>query len=263
MVTGATDGIGKAYAMELARRGFDVVLISRSVEKLQKVAEEIEKQSKRKTKIIQMDFTGGPEIYPKVEKALKGLDIGILVNNVGMTYSKEPARFLEVPNINKQTEDIMNCNVLSMVKMTTIVLPRMVQRKKGLIINLSSAAGEHPYPQLAMYSATKAFVDFFSRSLNIEYRSDGITVQSVLPYLVISNMTRLQEPNLVVKSSEDFVREALNTVGYSHRTNGCLSHCIQSYILDRALTDTVMDSRICLFLGGCTMSLLTKLLKVN
>ncbi|XP_075715383.1 very-long-chain 3-oxoacyl-CoA reductase-like isoform X2 [Rhinoderma darwinii] len=263
VVTGATDGIGRAYALELARRGFDVVLISRTLEKLQKVAEEIEKQSRRKTKIIQMDFTGGSEIYPKVEKALKDLDIGILVNNVGMNYYSGVTRFLDVPDINKRIDDIVNCNVLSMVQMTKIVLPKMVQRKKGVIINLSSAAGARPYPKVTMYGATKVFMDFFSRSLYSEYKADGIIVQSVLPHLVSTNMTSNARTNLLVKTSEDYVREALNTVGYTHRTNGCISHSVQSYILDQLITETFMNSDSCLFIAGCVMSLLVKMSKSN
>ncbi|XP_040272737.1 very-long-chain 3-oxoacyl-CoA reductase-like [Bufo bufo] len=248
VVTGATDGIGKAYAMELAMRGFDVVLISRNVEKLQKVAQEIEKQSSQKTKIIQVDFMGGSEIYSKVEKALKDLDIGILVNNVGMTYHRELKRFLEVPDINK---------------MTRIVLPRMVLRKKGLIINISSGAGARPYPMSTMYGATKAFMDFFSRSLHYEYRSDGITVQSVMPLYVSTNMTHNMRTNILVKTSDDYAREALNTVGYSHRTNGCLSHCLQSYILDHLLSETIMTFLIVHFVSDYTINLIIKKLKVK
>ncbi|XP_073510902.1 very-long-chain 3-oxoacyl-CoA reductase-like [Phyllobates terribilis] len=265
VVTGATDGIGKSYALELARRGFDIVLISRTMEKLQKVALEIEKETGRKTKIIQLDFTGGSEIYPKVEKALKDLEIGVLVNNVGKIFSTEENRFLEASNISKEIDDILNCNILSTVQMTRIVLPRMVQRvatqKKGLIINLSSAAGARPYPMLTMYGATKAFLNFFSRSLYTEYRSDGIIVQSVLPHFVSTSMTLNVQPNILVKSSDDFVREALNTVGYTHRTNGCLSHCVQSYFLDLILMETFMNSRICLFIGGCVVSGIAKMMK--
>ncbi|XP_040271172.1 very-long-chain 3-oxoacyl-CoA reductase-like isoform X1 [Bufo bufo] len=263
VVTGATDGIGKAYAMELARRGLDVVLISRNVEKLQKVAQEIEKQSTQKTKIIQLDFTGGSEIYPKVEKVLKDLDIGILVNNVGMIYQPGPSRFLDVSDINKRISNILNCNILSMVHMTRIVLPRMVVRKKGLIINISSAAGAHPYPMTAIYGATKAFMDFFSRSLHYEYRSDGITVQSVIPNLVSTNMTYNISTSILVNTSDDFVREALNTVGYTHRTNGCLSHAIQGYIIDHLMTETFMNSSICQFIAGGAMRMIFKLQKVN
>ncbi|XP_077117741.1 very-long-chain 3-oxoacyl-CoA reductase-like [Ranitomeya variabilis] len=263
VVTGATDGIGKSYALELARRGLDVVLISRSMEKLQKVASEIEKETGRKTKIIQLDFTGGSEIYPKVEKALKDLDIGVLVNNVGKIFSTAEVRFLDTSDISKEIDNILNCNILSTVQMTRIVLPRMVQRKKGLIINLSSATAARPYPTVAMYGATKVFQDFFSRSLYTEYRSDGIIVQSVLPYLVSTNMTLNVQPNILVKDSDDYVREALNTVGYTHRTNGCLSHSIQNYLMDLIVTETFMNSKICRFIGGCVMNRIAKMMTDN
>ncbi|XP_044130955.1 very-long-chain 3-oxoacyl-CoA reductase-B-like isoform X1 [Bufo gargarizans] len=244
VVTGATDGIGKAYAEELAKRGFDVVLISRTLEKLKKVAAGIEQQTRRKTKIIQLDFTGGPEIYPKVEKELQNLDIGILVNNVGMTYNTTPVSFLGVPDVNQRLTAIMNCNMMSTVQMTRIVLPKMIERKRGLIINLSSELGCHPYPLINIYSATKAFVDYFSRALNIEYKSKGITVQSVMPLMVSTNMTENVPTNILMKTAEDFAREALNTVGYAHRTSGCLSHSIQSYILNLIVSDYLFGSKL-------------------
>ncbi|XP_053321091.1 very-long-chain 3-oxoacyl-CoA reductase-B-like [Spea bombifrons] len=242
VVTGATDGIGKAYAQELAKRGFDVVLISRTLEKLKKVAEEIERESGRKTKIIQADFTRGLELYDSIEDGLQGLDIGILVNNVGMTYTEGSVLFLDVTDIKKRTTDIINCNITSMIQMTRIVLPNMVKRKKGLIINLSSEAGTRPYPMMTLYSSTKVFMDFFSRCLNTEYGSQGITVQCVMPLLVSTNMTRRMETNLFVKTPESFAREALNTVGYVSRTSGCLSHSLQSYAVRYVLPDFLLLS---------------------
>ncbi|XP_074872455.1 very-long-chain 3-oxoacyl-CoA reductase-like isoform X2 [Carettochelys insculpta] len=183
VVTGATSGIGRAYAQELARRGLNVVLISRSLQRLKQVAAEIEEQHGRSTRVIEADFTRGPEIYASIGTALQGLEIGILVNNVGMTYAAKPVNFLDVPNIDKMLSDIVNCNVLSVPQMTRIVLPQMLTRKKGVIINLSSETGRHPQPQVTVYSATKVFVDFFSRSLEAEYHSQGILVQ---PFLLSS-----------------------------------------------------------------------------
>ncbi|XP_077192751.1 very-long-chain 3-oxoacyl-CoA reductase-like [Paroedura picta] len=226
VVTGATAGIGKAYAHELARRGLNVVLISRSMEKLKQVAAEIEEKHGRSTKVIQADFTHGSEIYEPIRAALQGLEIGILVNNVGQSTDKL-LYFLDTDNIDKYIEDMEHCNMLSIVKMTQIVLPQMVARRKGILINMSSVAGHRPLPFQLMYSATKAFDDYFSRALDMEYRSKGIIVQSILPFFVASNMT-----DKIIKyfktPAKSFARQALNTVGLTSRTNGCLHHWIQS-----------------------------------
>ncbi|XP_068130066.1 very-long-chain 3-oxoacyl-CoA reductase-B-like [Hyperolius riggenbachi] len=243
VVTGATDGIGKSYAHELAKRGFNVVILSRTLEKLQKVAEEIEQQSGRKVKIVQADFTGGEEIYSQIEEALKDLDIGILVNNVGMAF-KGYKCFLDVSDLSKGITDMLNCNAQSMLQMTRIVLPRMVVRKKGLIINISSGLGAIPFPRYSLYCGTKACMDFFTRSLSFEYSPLGIDVQSVMPLAVSTNMSGNVKANLLVKTSDDFAREALNTVGLTHRNNGCLVHAIQMYLLDLIFTDYVIGSRI-------------------
>ncbi|XP_077120387.1 17-beta-hydroxysteroid dehydrogenase type 3-like [Ranitomeya variabilis] len=232
VVTGATDGIGKAYALQLAKRGLDVVLISRTLEKLKRVASEIEKESGRKIKYIQADFTKGSNIYHTIQEELKSLDIGVLVNNVGMKISETATKFLDTPNLEKMLENMINCNILSAVQMTRLVLPQMVQRQKGLIINISSEVGNRPYPMALMYSSSKVFVDFFSRGLHAEYKSQGITVQCVMPLLVSTEMTFKIKRNIFVKSADDFAHEALNTVGYTERTSGCMSHSLQSYALD-------------------------------
>ncbi|XP_068130050.1 very-long-chain 3-oxoacyl-CoA reductase-like isoform X6 [Hyperolius riggenbachi] len=263
IVTGATDGIGKSYAHELAKRGFNVVILSRTLEKLQKVAEEIEQRSGRKVKIIQADFTGGAEIYPKIEEGLKDLDIGILVNNVGMASQERQQRFLDTRNLDKVIEDMLNCNVQSMLQMIRIVLPRMEERKKGLIINIASEAGTRPYPQVSLYCATKVFMDFFSRSLNLDYICNGIDVQCVMPLMVSTNMTKNLRTNLLVKSADDFAREALNTVGLTNRTSGCLSHSIQSYLIDLFLTEYVMNSKITAWIATFTFQTLMKHRKLD
>ncbi|MBN3312708.1 GBB2 protein, partial [Atractosteus spatula] len=177
LVTGATSGIGKAYAIELARRGLDLVLISRSEKKLMAVATHIEAQFGRQTRVIQADFTEGATIYPGISEQLTGLEIGILVNNVGMNYAGMLVHFLDVPNPEQRISDVISCNILSVTQMTRIILPQMVERGRGLIINLSSEAASEPQPMLTLYSATKIFITYFSRGLNAEYRSRGITVQ--------------------------------------------------------------------------------------
>ncbi|MCJ8748848.1 hypothetical protein PDJAM_G00169270 [Pangasius djambal] len=231
VVTGATAGIGRAYVIELARRGLDIVLISRSQEKLRRVSDEIESRYRRQTRVIQADFTEGHSIYPAIAEQLKGLEIGILVNNVGMNYAGMLVNFLDVPDPEKRITEVINCNILSVTQMSRLILPQMVERGKGLIINMSSEAGCQPQPMLTLYSATKIFVTYFSRCLHAEYQPRGVTVQCVTPFMVSTNMTHNIEVNPLVKSAASFARDALNTVGYSSFTSGCITHALQHIAL--------------------------------
>nr|XP_058925914.1 very-long-chain 3-oxoacyl-CoA reductase isoform X2 [Kogia breviceps] len=184
VVTGSTDGIGKSYAEELAKHGMKIVLISRSQDKLNQVSSEIREKFKVETKTIAVDFTS-EDIYDKIKTSLAGLEIGVLVNNVGTSY-EYPEYFLDVPDLDSTIKKLINVNALSVCKMTWLVLPGMVERSKGVILNISSACGMYPVPLLTMYSATKAFVDFFSRCLHEEYKSKGIFVQPLTTTILLS-----------------------------------------------------------------------------
>jgi len=226
VVTGATDGIGRAYAEELASKGLNVVLISRSPFKLQNVAAEIESNYKVKTRIIDVDFTLGPEIYERIGKELEGLEIGVLINNVGMSYSY-PEYLAEVPNASEFSQQLINCNVVSVTQMCLLVLSQMVARKKGLILNVSSASAVLPTPLMTMYSSTKAFVHKFSEDLALEYAPFGITVQCVLPGFVATNMSRIKRPTLKVPTPTDFVRGQMKTWGLELSSAGYWVHKLQ------------------------------------
>ncbi|XP_075392734.1 very-long-chain 3-oxoacyl-CoA reductase-like [Tenrec ecaudatus] len=231
VVTGATDGIGKAYAHQFAKKGLNIVLISRNMNKLEKEAKEIERLHGTDTRVIQADFTGGLEIYGAIEKGLKGLEIGVLVNNVGMTYSKELGKLLDCENPAQRLSDIVNCNMMSMVQMTRIVLPQMVSRHRGIIINVSSMAENQPWPFLATYSATKAFVQSFSVAVGAEYLSEGVTIQTVSPGAVSTNMTQHIKSGWLVKDPQDWAEQAVHTLGLSSHTSGCLSHVVQTFLV--------------------------------
>ncbi|KAG5274091.1 hypothetical protein AALO_G00159060 [Alosa alosa] len=227
VVTGATDGIGKSYAEELARRGFALMLISRSQERLDDVSQSLKSMYKVETKTIAVDF-GGADIYPKIEAGLEGLEIGVLVNNVGISYSY-PEFYLNIPDLENFITTMINVNITSVCHMTRLVLPRMVQRSKGVILNISSASGMYPVPLLTVYSASKAFVDFFSRGLHTEYKCKGIIIQSVLPFFVATKMTKIRKPTLDKPTPDRYVAAEVQTVGLEDQTNGYFPHAFMGW----------------------------------
>lgn len=151
-LAGSTDGIGKAYAEELAKRGVNIILVSRSKEKLEAVSRNISETYKVETDFIVADFSKGRELYPAIEEALKDREIGILVNNVGIFYGY-PDYFT---NLSEDVLwDLIHVNIASATMMTHIVLPGMVKKKKGAIVNLSSGSCCQPTPTLTVYGASK------------------------------------------------------------------------------------------------------------
>lgn len=131
-----------------------MVLISRTKAKLETVASEIVSKYNVQTKIIDVDFTNGTDIFNVISDKIAGLNIGILVNNVGISYNC-PEYFHSIPNQDKFLADVVNCNIVSVTNLCKIVLPGMLERKKGVIINISSMSATIPNPMLTVYSASK------------------------------------------------------------------------------------------------------------
>uniref|UniRef100_A0A672V9V4 Hydroxysteroid 17-beta dehydrogenase 3 n=1 Tax=Strigops habroptila TaxID=2489341 RepID=A0A672V9V4_STRHB len=203
----------------LAKRGLNVVMISRTLEKLQRVASEVEQTTGQKVKVIEADFTKN-SVYKNIEENLQGLDIGVLVNNVGMLHNPLPCRFLNGSDID---ESLVNCNIISVTKVCD-ARACMLHLRKGLILNLSSGLGTFPCPLYTMYSASKAFISTFSKALQAEYKAKGIIIQVVTPYGVSTPMTRYQKPGFITKTAEEFVSESLEYVTFGDEVFGCLAH---------------------------------------
>ncbi|MBN3297847.1 DHB3 dehydrogenase, partial [Amia calva] len=225
VITGGSDGIGKAYAFELAKHGMNIVIISRTLEKLKKVAKEIEETTGQQVKVIAADFTKD-DIYKRIEENIQGLNVGILVNNVGILSSTLPCRFLDTENIDTSITNVINCNMKSPVKMCKMILPGMEKRQKGLILNLSSGLAYTPCPLFTIYSASKGFVERFSRGLQAEYKSKGIIIQCLTPFGVSTPMTNYQKPNFVTKTAGEFVKVSLENIMVGDQTYGCIPHAI-------------------------------------
>nr|CAD7392663.1 unnamed protein product [Timema cristinae] len=228
VVTGSTDGIGKAYAYELAHRGVNIVLISRNIDKLNQVASEIKTNFNVETKVIAADFSKGQQVFNNIEIELKDIPVGILVNNVGRQYSY-PMYLGEVPQ--QELWDILNINIGATTMMTRMLLPQMQQRKKGAIVNVSSGSELQPLPLMTVYAASKVFVKSFSDGLRFEYQDDGITVQHLSPLFVNTKMNafshRLQESSIFVPNATTYAHYAVNTLGKVNTTTGYWAHGIQ------------------------------------
>lgn len=244
VVTGATDGLGKAYSEALAKKGLSIVLISRTQGKLEAVAREIgqrqhtfwettkkiyffftETKHQVETKIIAVDFTAGDHIYHEIEKQLTGLEVGLLINNVGMSYP-HPEYFLELKNKDEIYKNIIECNIASVTNMCKVVMPGMVERRKGVVINISSTAAAIPSPLMTVYAATKAYIDKFSNDLAAEYAKYNIVVQCLLPGYVATKMSKIRRSTWMAPSPQVFVKDALRTVGVHQTTTGYFPHTL-------------------------------------
>lgn len=157
MVTGATDGIGKAFAHQLANRGLNLILVSRDPNKLKSVSEEYQAEfPDTKIKLIVFDFSRNIlEGVKVIEESIKELDVGILINNVGVSYPTA-TYFHEVEE--DDWMKVVRVNLEGTTRVTRAVLRGMLLRKRGAIVNIGSGAAivVPSHPLYAIYAATKA-----------------------------------------------------------------------------------------------------------
>lgn len=228
IVTGASEGIGYAFAKDLAKRGFNVCVIARSKDKLQSTVQEIE-QLKVKGKAVSFDFsTATAKDYEKLFAELDTLDVALLVNNVGVNY--EYANYFDEVAVEEDLR-LIKVNCEAMVQMSKYVLNRLKEKKAGGIVNISSFTATTPTPMLATYAGTKSFNMGFSNALHYEAKKHNVDVLTVSPNLTISKMTQgssTKEPKasfLQVKAAP-VARGALNQLGSTMHTSGHVNHGI-------------------------------------
>ncbi|KAI8967617.1 hypothetical protein BDF20DRAFT_900311 [Mycotypha africana] len=211
VVTGATDGIGKEFALQLAKNKFNIFLISRTPAKLEAVAKEISDKYGVETKIYAMDFTKGDALdFNNLSTQLNAIRVGVLVNNVGVNHDI-PTPFVEEDD--SVINNIVEVNIKGLMKMTKLVLPQMKANRGGLILNMGSFAGLVPTPYLSVYSAGKAFLSTWSQALGMEVMKDGIVVEHVNTYFVVSAMSKIRKPSALIPMPKDYVASVLKKVG--------------------------------------------------
>jgi 17beta-estradiol 17-dehydrogenase / very-long-chain 3-oxoacyl-CoA reductase len=232
MVTGATDGIGKAICEELARTGFNIILVSRTLSKLQNVAKELEKiNSKIKTHVVAYDFGERVtlEDYTSVFSPLVDkFDISLLVNNVGT----EQHNTFDRVNI-KHVFASININVLPQTILTKIFMTKMNNRKsRSGMINLSSFAGEMPFAMKSVYSATKIYNHYLTVGLKEETALDSnIDWLSVKPLEVETVLSTTKADGIVIITPKQCADCILNDLGYEDETYTHWSHKVQDFLM--------------------------------
>lgn len=242
LVTGPTDGIGKAFAFQLARKGLNLVLVGRSPSKLKDVSDGIlAKYGKTQIKTVVVDFSGDlDDGVKRIRETIEGLDLGLLINNAGMSYPY--ARFFHEVD-EELLRNLIRVNVEGTTKVTQAVLPGMLQRKRGAIVNIGSGAAIviPSDPLYAVYAATKAYVDQFSRCLHVEYKNKGIDVQCQVPLYVATKMASIRRSSFLVPSSDGYARAALRWIGYEPRCTPYWPHTLL-WALAYSLPESAVDA---------------------
>ena len=185
LITGGGRGIGRATAIELAKEGVNVGLVGRTLENLEKVKEEL-KDYDIKVSVASADVSDLDDITAAVEKIRQELGpIDILLNNAGISKF---GKFMELTP--EEWTNIVDVNVKGVYYTKRAVLPEMVERQAGDIINISSTAGQKGGPVTSAYSASKAAVIGLSESLMMEVRKDNIRVVTLTPSTVATDMAK-------------------------------------------------------------------------
>lgn len=177
LVTGASSGIGKEMAIELAKKGINLVIVARNENALTELKREIESKFAIKVWCLALDLSlnENSERLFNFTKSNK-IDVDYLINNAGLgDYG-----FFHESRWEKQ-EQMINLNILALTQLTHLYLAEMLSRKKGRILNVASVASFQPGPLMSVYYATKAFVLHFSEALNNEVKDSGITVTALCP----------------------------------------------------------------------------------
>ena len=177
LITGATSGIGKELAKLFVKDGYNLVIVGRSQETLEKTAAELKSINPVKIVSIAKDLfnkNAAFELYELVKA--KGVQVDVLVNDAGQgQYGK----FVHT-EIQRELE-IIQLNISSLVVLTKLFLKDMVARKSGKILNLSSIASKAPGPFQSVYHGTKAFVQSFTEAIRDEVKDTGVVITALLP----------------------------------------------------------------------------------
>jgi short-subunit dehydrogenase len=218
LITGASAGIGREFARQLASRARTLVLVARREQRLKELADELKNRNAQLnlyTQVVDLyDKNQIAELTRWLEQNKIGVDF--LVNNAGLgDYGLVASSDIE------RDDRIIQVNIAALTFLTRQLLPRMIERKSGAILNVSSSAGFLPIPGMTVYAASKAFVNSFTEALRAELRGTGVSVTALCPGPVRTEFGDVAKrpglepetgPEFVYVSVEQTVRDALAAV---------------------------------------------------
>ncbi|PRQ40072.1 putative very-long-chain 3-oxoacyl-CoA reductase [Rosa chinensis] len=246
IITGSTDGIGKALAFEMASKGLNLVLVGRNPCKLEATSHGIHEkygnQVEIKNVVIDLAKLSGEEIARAIEEGIKGLDVGVLVNNAGVAYPY--AKFFHEVDL-ELMESITRVNIEAATWVCKAVIPGMLKKKRGAIVNIGSGSSVivPSYPLFTVYAASKACLAMFSRCTSLEYKQQGIDIQCQIPFFVATKMTKLKASSFLIASPETYSKASIRCIGYEHLCTPYWGHSVQWFIA-RALPDALLNASI-------------------
>lgn len=211
LITGASSGLGEQFAYALGRERYDLILAARREDRLAAVAGRARTAGAGAVRTIRADLAQRETPAALFEQLTRdGVQLDYLVNNAGFGTS---GRFHLLP-LERELEEI-ELNVTSLVAMTRLVLPAMIERRRGTIINVASTAAFQATPYMATYGATKAFVLSFSEAVAAELRGTGVTVMALCPgpvhteFQKVANNERVRFPSFIWTEADRVVNEAI------------------------------------------------------
>jgi short-subunit dehydrogenase len=210
LVTGASSGIGAVYADRLARRGYDLILVARDVERLNSLADRLKTETGRQVETIGADLTVKADVRRIEERLRADRGITMLVNNAGVGATAS----LIDSNVD-ELEKMIDLNVTALTRLTAAVVPGLVERGNGIVINISSIVALSPETLNGTYSGTKAYVLNLTQSLHHEVGGKGVQLQAVLPgatstaFWDRAGLAVEHLPQQIVMTAEDMVDAAL------------------------------------------------------
>lgn len=187
LITGATSGIGKSTAIRLGLSGFRLILCGRRLERLRKLKEEL--SSETEVEILSFDVRNREDVEKMIESLPENFrQIDVLINNAGNAHGLDP---IQQGNV-EDWEAMMDINVKGLLYVSKYIMPGMIERGAGHIINIGSTAGKEVYPKGNVYCASKHAVDAITQGMRIDLNGTGIKVSGINPGLVETEFSEVR-----------------------------------------------------------------------